>query len=224
VEPRLVVDPSLCPCPVAVALIWAEEIAPPSNSRDAPGFLKEIVEKAKERGESFWPEGFKERVRKMLRFGVYKPCGRAKPSSEFLLNAAVQDAFPFLHAPVDVNNAVSLESGYPATIFDADLSGTELLLRRGLAGENFVFNSSGQVIDLRDLLVVCRRIGEKWEPCGNPVRDSMATKIRPDTRSVIAVLYAPADEPKEKVRVYAEKFCRLLKEHCLAKSAGYLLV
>ena len=105
------------------------------------------------------------------------------------MRAALSDAFPLVNGPVDVNNIVSLESGLPGSIFDASLSGRRLLIRRGAPGESYVFNPSGQSIDLQDLLHVCRFAGGAWEPCGNPVKDSMATKIRPETRVVVAVLY-----------------------------------
>ena len=39
-------------------------------------------------------------VRDMLRFGAYKPTGRGKPASEYLLNAAAEGHFPFISAAV----------------------------------------------------------------------------------------------------------------------------
>ena len=92
-----------------------------------------------------------------------------------------------MNGPVDVNNAVSLQWGYPASIFDAALSGWDLLLRRGMPGERYIFNPSGQAIELEDLLCVCRKVDGAWVPCGNPVKDSMATKTSPATTQVVAV-------------------------------------
>jgi DNA/RNA-binding domain of Phe-tRNA-synthetase-like protein len=160
----------------------------------------------------------------MLRYGCYKPAGRGKPASEFLLRAALSDSFPLVNGPVDVNNAISLASGLPGSIFDADLSGTELLLRRGLPGESYVFNPAGQVIDLEDLIVVCRREGESWAPCGNPVKDAIATKIRPETQNVVAVLYAPAGESIAFVETWAGRYAELLRAHCQACAVGFKTV
>ena len=67
----------------------------------------------------------------MLRHGAYKPSGRGKPASEFLLHAALRGEFPLVHGPVDANNAISLASGLPGSIFDADLTGPRLFLRHG---------------------------------------------------------------------------------------------
>ncbi len=157
----------------------------------------------------------------MLRHGSYKPAGRSKPASEYLMAAALAGEFPLVNGPVDVNNAVSLAWGYPASIFDTDLSGAELLLRRGLPGEHYVFNTSGQSIELEDLLCVCRKVDGAWVPCGNPVKDSMATKTSPSTTQVTAAVFAPAEEPGRDLREAAQRFAALLSGHCRASQAGF---
>ncbi len=220
-EYRLESAPSLVPLPVVPALIWAEGVEPPAPTETVPEVLEDLLTRVQSIGEEFVPTEMRQRVRKMLRHGKYKPSGRSKPASEFLLRAAHDESFPLVNAPVDVNNIVSLESGFPGSIFDTALSGRHLLVRRGAPGESYVFNPSGQSIDLQDLLLVCRRTEGGWEPCGNPVKDSMATKIRPETRDVIAVLYAPADEPLDLVEQRAGRYADLLKTHCGAASAGF---
>jgi DNA/RNA-binding domain of Phe-tRNA-synthetase-like protein len=156
-----------------------------------------------------------------LRHGKYKPSGRAKPASEFLLKAASRGDFPVINPPVDANNAVSLESGLPGSIFDTALSGEELVLRRGRPDERYVFNPTGQEIDLTDLLLVARDGSGGSAPCGNPVKDSMATKIRPETRRLVAVLYAPFDEPVERLEGWARRYEELLADWCGARQTGY---
>jgi DNA/RNA-binding domain of Phe-tRNA-synthetase-like protein len=184
-----------------------------------------LLERVRASGEAFLPPERKAAVRGMLRYGAYKPAGRAKPSSEYLLAAALEDDFPLVNPPVDANNAISLEWGYPASIFDAAKTGSELLLRRGVAGEAYVFNPSGQEIGLEDLLVACRRgaagPGGAWEPCGNPVKDAMSTKVFEDARDVVAVVYAPAAEPIERVESCASIFRELLLSECGAEESGY---
>lgn len=94
-------------------------------------------------------------VRDMLRNGKYKPAGRAKPSSEYLFAAALDGSFPRLNPFVDAVNLASLKYMYPMSIFDADKAGHALLCRLGAPGEHYVFNSSGQEIDLEDLVCLC---------------------------------------------------------------------
>jgi DNA/RNA-binding domain of Phe-tRNA-synthetase-like protein len=221
---RLQLDPGLSPSPVLPVLIWAEGIKPPQSTETAPAFLTDLLRTAMTDGDALVSAETRQRVRKMLRFGTYRPSGRGKPASEYLLQAAVGDAFPVVNGPVDVNNAVSLESGFPGSIFDADLSGGHLLLRRGRSGESYVFNPSGQTIDLEDLLLLCRRTDVGWEPCGTPVKDSMATKIRRDTQRVVAVLYAPIDEPAASLGRWASRFTELLETHCRAQTTGHCVV
>lgn len=220
----LEIDPGLVPPVCQPVLIWAEEIDPPFAQRPKPDFLDAAVARAAELGEEAWEPGVKKQVRDMLRHGKYKPNGRAKPASEFLLKAAGQGDFPQVCNVVDVNNAVSLESGLPGTIFDTALSGDALMLRRGLEGESYVFNPTGQTIDLRDLLLVCRRQADGWQPCGNPVKDAMLTKVNPETRSVIAVLYGPAGMDPARVESWGERFSDLLTSYCGAARVGMRLV
>lgn len=222
--PKLVLDKSLVPCPCRLALIWATEITPPTPSPGCPPYLAELVRAAMAVGEKYWPDGTRERVRRMLRYGAYKPSGQSKPASEFLLQAALANAFPVINQPVDVNNAISLESGFPASILDLDRCGESLLVRRGRPGESYVFNPAGQSIELEDLLLVAKAAIGADEPCANPVKDSVATKISSTTRRVAAILYAPRDEPPESVGRWAERFAHLLQEYCQPKECGYCLM
>jgi DNA/RNA-binding domain of Phe-tRNA-synthetase-like protein len=131
-------------------------------------------------------------VRDMLRYASYKPAGRAKPSSEYLLQSAQEASFPSVNFPVDAVNLVSLVTGYPISIVDLGKAGFEFLLRRGDEGEKYVFNSGGQEIELKDLLCLCRRSGDAWIPTANPVRDSMATKIFSGATEFTAFIYSPS--------------------------------
>jgi DNA/RNA-binding domain of Phe-tRNA-synthetase-like protein len=219
--PFLCYDPTLEPRVVRAALIWGLNFPGcPKTVVPAP-YLSAILAQVRADGKGFLSPERKAAVRNMLRFGSYKPSGRSKPSSEYLLAAALEGGFPLVNGPVDINNAVSLEWGYPASIFDMDLCGTDLLLRRGLPGESYVFNPSGQSIDLKDLVCVCRKEGTAWLPCGNPVKDSMATKTGESTRNVAAVIYAPASECRTDLDAAADRFASLLRAVCFATETGW---
>lgn len=221
--PSLVYDPGLEPRNVRAALVWGMEICDCRKTASMPSYLAVLLERVRAEGEEFLSPALKTAVRGILRYKSYKPSGRSKPSSEYLLAAALDGSFPLVNAPVDVNNAVSLESGYPASIFDLDLCGTSLLLRRGYAGESYVFNLSGQIIDLEDLLCVCRADGTTWIPCGNPVKDSMATKTNESTRNVVAVVYAPLSAPPADLETAAARFSSLLLSDCGAAESGWTI-
>lgn len=213
----LTIDPELSGI-VRVALVWARGLPGCPGAGAVSPYLAELLTRIRATGESFLPPGRKAAVRSMLRHGKYRPSGRSKPSSEYLLASALEGdgplgGFPLVNGPVDANNAVSLEWGYPASIFDIASTGRDLLIRRGLPGESYVFNPSGQVIELEDLIVVCRRTaGDSWEPCGNPVKDAMATKVFAGCRDVAAIVYAPAVEAPDLLKACAERFTGLLME------------
>lgn len=132
--------------------------------------------------------------RDMLRNGTYKPTGRAKPASEYLLRAAGDGSYPAINGLVDANNLVSLEHMLPISTWDVDLAGTKRFhFRLGAEGESYVFNAGGQSMDLRDLLVGCGvPDGTSVQlPMVNPVKDSLGTKTTTATRNVAAAIYCP---------------------------------
>ncbi|MGC8722546.1 MAG: phenylalanine--tRNA ligase beta subunit-related protein [Acidobacteriota bacterium] len=129
-------------------------------------------------------------VRDLLRFGAYKPTGRAKPASEYLLREAVEGRFPRINTLADINNLVSLETLLPISLVDVEAAGgCAFRVRRGREAESYAFNASGQVIDLRDLLLVARLPSDL--PCASPVKDSQATKTHAGTRRALGIVYAP---------------------------------
>lgn len=206
---------------VRVAMVLAEGV---SDSSD--WVLEEVVGRAVAdavaRGEAFWPERRRDAVRDMLRAPNFKPTGRSKPSSEFLLNAAMANEFPRVSTLVDINNVVSLKSGFPASIFDLAKTGPRLQLRRGQEGESYVFNRAGHVIDLHDLVCVCRLQDGVSRPCGNPVKDCMETKVDESTSSVVAVIYVPADRSND-VGEWASEYACLLASAAGADSTRVVL-
>lgn len=158
----------------------------------APAELEEAITAEVARANSRTDtEAATKAVRDLLRHGKYKPTGRGKPASEYLLNAAREGRFPRINNLVDINNLISLGSLLPISLIDLALAATDrFVVRRGSPGEAYVFNAGGQTIELEDLLLVAHQPGD--QPCANPVKDSMATKLTEASRDVMAVLYAPA--------------------------------
>ncbi len=198
-------------------VVWARGVTP--GAAETIDGLDDLLARAKG-GEAWFADGIVREVRDMLRHGRYKPTGRGKPASEFLWNAALRGEFPRVNGPVDVNNAISLSSGYPGSIFDAEKSGPRLRIRYGTEGESYVFNPSGQSIDLADLVVVCREAGSGWEPCGNPVKDAMVTKIHSETQDVVGVLYVPRTRGDGEALAWGQRYADMLAATCRARDAG----
>jgi DNA/RNA-binding domain of Phe-tRNA-synthetase-like protein len=127
-------------------------------------------------------------VRDLLRHGGYKPTGRGKPASEYLVRAATEGALGPINAAVDACNAVSLHSGFPISVVDLDRARGPFRIAIAPTGAAYVFNASGQEIDLAGLLCLWDAAG----PCANAVRDAQRTKTSADTRATLSVIWGCA--------------------------------
>lgn len=126
-------------------------------------------------------------VRDLLRRDGYKPTGRGKPASEYLVKAAEGGFLGSINAAVDACNVVSLHSGLPISVVDLDLTTAPLSIGIGGSDDAYVFNASGQEIRLKGLLGLRDAHGF----CANPVRDSQRTKTQEQTRRTLSVVWAP---------------------------------
>jgi DNA/RNA-binding domain of Phe-tRNA-synthetase-like protein len=124
-------------------------------------------------------------VRDMLRHGGYKPTGRGKPSAEYLIRAVAEGALGAINAAVDTCNAVSLHSGLPISVVDLDRGKPPFHVAIAPAGSRYVFNASGQEIDLSGLVCLFDADG----PCANAVKDAQRTKTHEETRRTLSVIW-----------------------------------
>lgn len=132
-------------------------------------------------------------VRDMLREGGYKPTGRGKPASEYLVRAAGEGQLGSINLAVDACNAVSLASGLPISVVCLDRARPPFRVALPGAGVRYVFNAAGQEIDVAGLLCLLDAEG----PCGNAVKDSQRTKTTGETRRTLSVVWGCAGhEPR----------------------------
>ncbi len=151
--------------------------------------------------------------RDMLRIGSYKPTGRGKPSSEYLLRSALEEDFPRINTVVDINNYVSLKYLVPISLWDTGkIEADSWLFRTGKPDESFVFNPSGQEIALEDLVTGFAVLNGKETPILTPIKDCQQTKTDASTREVAAGIYYPAgwNGPPELQKV-VDEFAELLE-------------
>jgi len=141
------------------------------------------------RGDAVAPLGTDEAVRRavrdLLRHGGYKPTGRGKPASEYLLGALVDGAFPAINPAVDACNAVSLHSGLPISVVDLDHARAPFRIAIPPAGTQYVFNAAGQTMDVGGLVCLFDADG----PCANAVKDAQRTKTSDATRRTLSVVW-----------------------------------
>ncbi len=135
-------------------------------------------------------EGGKTAVRSLLRHGGFRPSGRSKPACEYLLKVAAGDGLSPINLAVDLCNAVSLHSGLPISVVDAELVTAPLSVAvvpkdAERQASRYVFNASGQELDLRGLLCLHDAHG----PCASPVKDSQRSKTHDDTRRLLCLVW-----------------------------------
>lgn len=136
-------------------------------------------------------EELRQAVRRLLRQAGYKPTGRGKPSSEYLLRAVGQGSLESINVPVDACNAVSLASGLPISVIDLDRARAPFRIALAPPGARAVFNASGQEIDLSGLLCLWDAEG----PCANAVKDAQRTKTTDATRRTLSVVWSTREAP-----------------------------
>lgn len=124
-------------------------------------------------------------VRDLLRVGGFKPTGRSKPASEYLLRAVAEGALGGINLAVDACNVASYHSGLPISVVDLDRATGPLSIAICAPKATYVFNASGQVIDVGGLVCVHDADG----PCAGPVKDSQRTKTHEGTTRTLSVVW-----------------------------------
>ncbi|MEO0651191.1 MAG: phenylalanine--tRNA ligase beta subunit-related protein [Planctomycetota bacterium] len=124
-------------------------------------------------------------VRDLLRHGGYKPTGRGKPASEYLVGAVTAARLSPINPAVDACNVASLHSGLPISVVDLDRARAPFSIAIAPPKTEYVFDRSGQTIDVSGLLCLDDADG----PCANAVKDSQRTKTADDTQRVLAIVW-----------------------------------
>jgi len=161
-------------------------------------------------------DSVREAVRNLLRHGGFKPTGRSKPASEYLIKAVTEKTLSSINLAVDACNVVSLHSGLPVSVVDLDRARLPLHVGVAPAGASYVFNASGQSIDVGGLLCLFDADG----PCGSAVKDSQRTKTGPVTRRTLSLIWGTQALPDRAAQT-ATWYRRLLEqEGAQTKDAG----
>ena len=130
-------------------------------------------------------------MRDLLRHGGFKPTGRNKPASEYLIKAASAGTLSTINLAVDTCNVVSLHSGLPISVIDIERAREPFRVGIAPPESEYVFNSAGQVIRLDGLLCLFDADG----PCGNAVKDSERTKTAAETVRTLSLIWGTTALP-----------------------------
>ena len=164
-------------------------------------------------------DAVREAVRVLLRHGGFKPAGRSKPASEYLIRAVspspptplpqgARGGLGSINACVDVCNIVSLHSGLPISVVDLAKAQPPFKIAIAPAGSSYIFNASGQTIDLGGLVCLWDADG----PCANAVKDAQRTKTDAQTTQTPTVIWGTNALPERAAKAetwYRELLHRL---------------
>lgn len=219
------------PDSLRLGLVAALEVQPETDVPELDQLIADRIQRLAG-GLTDQQDAYRATVRDVFRNGRYKPTGRGKPASEYLLRAASEDRFPRINTLVDVCNYLSMASLLPISIWDLDLAAVhagqqadetaEFQFRLGAVNESYVFNTGGQEIELADLIIgavqpktvqpgAVAPSTTNGLPIVNAIKDSQATKTTAATRRVAAAIYAPLqDGPDMSLADVGQAFCDLL--------------
>lgn len=153
---------------------------------------------------------------------AYKALGkdpaRYRPAAEALLRRVAQGKKLYrVNNVVDVNNLLSLESGFSIGTYDAAKLTPPLVFRRGRPGE--VYEGIGRgVLNLEGLPVLAAAAG----PFGSPTSDSVPSMIVSTTTRIVMVIIG--FRPAMVTVALLERAQALLAAHCRARVLSAQLV
>lgn len=205
---------------VEVGLGWLEtevEVAPAEATLDRA--MAEAVAAAATRLEACRPQDLPAvaATRKAYQ-ALGKDPARYRPAAEALLRrVALGKGFFRVNNVVEVNNLLSLETGFSIGTYDVAELQPPLVFRRGRAGETYEGIGRGP-LNLEGLPVFVDAQG----PFGSPTSDSARSMVGSETGHILMVLvgFAPVTvEPAHLARA-----CALLEAHARARVTAAQLV
>jgi DNA/RNA-binding domain of Phe-tRNA-synthetase-like protein len=193
---------------------------------EARASAEALIEVMKVRGAEIqklpYPRGVLESPQVEATRSAYKALGkdpaRYRGSAEALLRRIVAGSgLPQINAVVDVINLVSVESRLPIGLYDLAHVQSEIVFRRGRAGETY--KGIGKYdLNLEGLPVFCDSIG----PHGSPTSDSERTMVTAETTQVLAVIvsFGGADGLER----WAQRMSALFTQYAAAKNTEIQII
>ncbi len=161
-----------------------------------------------------------ETTRKMYRAIGVDPT-RTRPSSEALLRRVLQGKDLYtISTLVDSFNLLSLRAGICVGLYDMDHVRPPVELRLGQEEEGYPGIN-------KDFIHVAGRfcLADCDGPFGNPSSDSARTRIRPNTRNVLATYFVPAPIPESAAMALLQETRDLLAQfHLFERMQPFVIV
>lgn len=137
---------------------------------------------------------------------------RYRPANEALLRRVLGlRALPQINTVVDINNYVSLASGFAIGCYDVAKLGSAVTARAGRDGEQYA-PIGKETVDATNRLVLADTQGI----FGSPTADSQRTMVTPATRQVLFVIFG-FESPQAALAQAVDQVADLLGRFCAAQ-------
>lgn len=153
---------------------------------------------------------------------AYKALGKSphdyRNAAEAMLRRIVQGKGLYhINSIVEINNLISISSGYPVGSYDADQLQGNIELRRAETGTHY--DGIGKsAVNIEYLPTLYDQAG----PFGNPSSDSRRAMIQPGEHKVVTVIYS--FDGAEELEYWLEKLASYLKDYCGVVDAEKIIV
>lgn len=136
-----------------------------------------------------------------------KDPNRYRNAAEAMLRRLVKGSKLYqINSIVDINNIISISSGYSIGSYDSSQLRGEILFELAKEGANYHGIGKG-ITNVEYLPTLCDSIG----PFGSPTSDSQRAMVGLDKKDIISVVYS--FDGKEDLNEWLEKFSLLLKQY-----------
>jgi DNA/RNA-binding domain of Phe-tRNA-synthetase-like protein len=135
---------------------------------------------------------------------------KSRPASEALLRRVLQGkGLPQIHPAVDACNLASLEHQLPIGLYDRAHVKGPIFARLGRPGEGYEGIRKGFVnLTGRPMLA------DDDGAFGAPTSDSARTQVTVETKTLLGVIYCPAERPDQQLTLMLARVADLLARHC----------
>ncbi len=199
---------------VKLGLVEASDVRVPLVHEDLAREMDAVCQgiRARYSVEQLAETPFVRDVRAMFRAWDMDP-SKYRPSSEALLRRVVQGKGLYrVNTVVDAANLGSIETGWPYGLYDRAHYALPVAFRHGKPGELY------EGIGRRTWHLEGRPVlADAQGPFGSPISDSTRTMIRENSRSVLAVIYAPISAVEEALMRAAEQLAARFERFCFAQ-------
>lgn len=141
---------------------------------------------------------------------------KERPSGEALIRRVVKGKGIYrISIVVDINNIISLLSGFPCGVYDAGkIEGDEITVLLGPAGLEYE-GLGGRKVEAENRILTA----DSKSVFGGPTADSVRTQVTAGTKEVLMLIYSPPGVELPMLKATMEKASLLMQHAASAKEA-----